>query len=1211
MKFKFKWTIAFLSCLGLVSCGAGENQDPSINTPPIEIPGDNDDDHNNDNFKIDENGNLIVNGVNTKIKLSEKNLAISNVYEEELDGTKYTCIVLSDGTTLKVPMGVDGKDGNTPYIQDNYRYIDGKNTGVPTTNGIELRVNGDNIEWKTSDSDSWSVLISLDLLKGQDGIDGNDGQDGEDGKTPYIGENGNWWIDGQDTGVKGSGNDGTNGNDGQDGENGKTPYIGENGNWWIGDQDTGVKASAKDGEDGESIYDLYVKYVGFEGSEEQFIQDLISGKLLYNDPGKIDYVPEINVRVTAGEKINLPTEILVYYTSGINVFEPVSWAVNDLNTDFLGYKVIKGFVDGYNSPVTCNLRVVNYSSTDMYIDGYINGILENDVVDVTLVGSNYVYTTSPSYNGYYKFDNLAEGNYTIKVDVNNYDAVLPQTATIETVGKDESKIYKNVSHNNFYLSSIREKDTYYYIWRLDDNAVSYETSASINEKINVEFLDENDAEISDDGSATLLREKYNVVLDNSQSKWTPEISSRFLQLYSTFPDSVTSDLKSVWKLTSNELLNDIEITKNDEYYEVTVSKSAIANMTPRAASIDGIQGEYFSNRFYAALLRFVTDNGNNAEKCETILTTNFLTSFNVPDYEELTSSTTQETAACFQEFLPEEKIQIITMFEEMPKGMHKMKELKYLVRRKSGTKNPIYPEAAAVTWTLATEPYIEFMDSTFDFSTGYYDTKRLIIHEKSHMFYEYYFSDELKANWIEIGGWYEDPNDPDGWSTTKQTEFVSAYAHQHNPDEDMAESMATYIINPDLLRSRSINKYNFIRNYIMQGDIYLTSIREDLTFEVYNISPDYIYPGKINSIVVKITGNEFEDKLVDISMTLLGEDETYGAENFWFRLLPSDINVNQFYDFSGSKVDSSGLSLRGNMYFSKYSYSGYYLTDQITLKDKVGNERYSGINDFSMKVFIKNPLEDLECPVYHKGTLSMEVTSTNNAERPGEQLLTIRGKVTDNVGIKRILVRLLCLGTDKASIDVDASVLQDENNYFTTEIIIPSFYSTGTYEIQMISIDDIATNNSRYNINYDEFKDENRSIYIETPNPDNEKPVLDVNNIKVEARPSNPTTPNGETFVNITITISDNLSGVRIGYLKLIDPQGLLHSDWIYFEGVNHGGTYSPFEDNTIPRTFTIKRTLPAGSAPGIWGIYEISLTDFAENSVVYNFAEIVHFEVK
>lgn len=36
---------------------------------------------------------------------------------------------------------------------------------------------------------------------GVDGTDGLDGEDGEDGNTPYIGSNGNWWINGQDTGV--------------------------------------------------------------------------------------------------------------------------------------------------------------------------------------------------------------------------------------------------------------------------------------------------------------------------------------------------------------------------------------------------------------------------------------------------------------------------------------------------------------------------------------------------------------------------------------------------------------------------------------------------------------------------------------------------------------------------------------------------------------------------------------------------------------------------------------------------------------------------------------------------------------------------------------------------------------------------------------------------------------------------------------------------
>ena len=76
----------------------------------------------------------------------------------------------------------------------------------------------------------------------------------------------------------------------------------------------------------------------------------------------------------------------------------------------------------------------------------------------------------------------------------------------------------------------------------------------------------------------------------------------------------------------------------------------------------------------------------------------------------------------------------------------------------------------------------------------------------------YLFDEQLKQDWIELGGWFENPNDKDGWSTTKQVEFVSAYAHGVNPNEDMAESISYYIVNPDKLRSRSPAKYEFIQN---------------------------------------------------------------------------------------------------------------------------------------------------------------------------------------------------------------------------------------------------------------------------------------------------------------------------------------------------------------------------------------------------------------
>ena len=123
-----------------------------------------------------------------------------------------------------------------------------------------------------------ALQAQLDNLKGQvgpqgpagpqgpQGIQGEKGEKGDKGDTPYIGENGNWWIDTTDTGIAAKGKDGKDGVDGKDGKDGvdgkdgkdgvdgkdgkdgvdgkdgETPSIGENGNWWIGDKDTGYKA---------------------------------------------------------------------------------------------------------------------------------------------------------------------------------------------------------------------------------------------------------------------------------------------------------------------------------------------------------------------------------------------------------------------------------------------------------------------------------------------------------------------------------------------------------------------------------------------------------------------------------------------------------------------------------------------------------------------------------------------------------------------------------------------------------------------------------------------------------------------------------------------------------------------------------------------------------------------------------------------------------
>lgn len=102
------------------------------------------------------------------------------------------------------------------------------------------------------------------------------------GDTPYIGDNGNWWVGDTDTQVQAQGNQGEDGHtpyidsntgtwwiNGEDtgytaiGTNGITPHIGNNDNWWIGATDTGYPAT---GPQGESGIDGDTPHIGSNGN---------------------------------------------------------------------------------------------------------------------------------------------------------------------------------------------------------------------------------------------------------------------------------------------------------------------------------------------------------------------------------------------------------------------------------------------------------------------------------------------------------------------------------------------------------------------------------------------------------------------------------------------------------------------------------------------------------------------------------------------------------------------------------------------------------------------------------------------------------------------------------------------------------------------------------------------------------------------------------
>ena len=117
-----------------------------------------------------------------------------------------------------------------------------------------------------------------------------------------------------------------------------------------------------------------------------------------------------------------------------------------------------------------------------------------------------------------------------------------------------------------------------------------------------------------------------------------------------------------------------------------------------------------------------------------------------------------------------------------------------------------------------------------------------------------------------------------------------------------------------------------------------------------------------------------------------------------------------------------------------------------------------------------------------------------------------------------------------------------------------------------------------------------------------------MNQIAIQAEPTNPEAPNGETKVDISFRVKDNISGYRSTEMYLRDPNGVMH----YFRHYDSDYYKVYFtRDPAVYETYYQTVILPVGSIPGTWGLAEMNVFDKAYNILRANFTEIIRFEVQ
>lgn len=189
---------------------------------------------------------------------------------------------------------------------------------TPITNGVKVTLSNGK---------------SFDVTNGKDGNDGKDGAPGKDGSVVTIGANGNWFIDGKDTGFASKGDKGDKGDPGKDGKDGAP---GKDGN------DGAPGAPGKDGVDGKDAlqiwyqpctdksdanYGKWVKYTYDPASKETTsevtnidvfpegtitaVYDEESGKITFhNVEGAKDGVVEISLLTTVKSLALIPEALM-------------------------------------------------------------------------------------------------------------------------------------------------------------------------------------------------------------------------------------------------------------------------------------------------------------------------------------------------------------------------------------------------------------------------------------------------------------------------------------------------------------------------------------------------------------------------------------------------------------------------------------------------------------------------------------------------------------------------------------------------------------------------------------------------------------------------------------------------------------------------------------------------------------------------------------
>ena len=444
-----------------------------------------------------------------------------------------------------------------------------------------------------------------------------------------------------------------------------------------------------------------------------------------------------------------------------------------------------------------------------------------------------------------------------------------------------------------------------------------------------------------------LRDHYGIVLSNEQLYWNDgktRILARAL-------DSIgyVSMGKTRFLIENRRYKCGIDVYFDKGVKYVSLSVDVFKYPSKRVSYRRDGRKALFSKKLEKALLCLLTDFGENKKRVDAFLQNRFSIYLGTRNHLSLTG----EKATAYKSFTPRERMILLHTLMDLSLLMKgRPSWTLYLLRRENTFKDShLFHSSTARSHILSRHKgYIEFTDEAFTGPISH--SKTIFIHEIMHFFVENIWRRETLKEWANLGSWYRDRYDMDQWSTKEERAFVSPYAFEMNPTEDLVESLAHYVVFPSYFKFIAPHKYRFVQNNLMKKVQYLNKAPSSLSFLIDGPEQLDLFPERIKELKV-ISSSSYLGEMV-LGLHLQPEIGREHCESAYVMLKMYNQNrIPLYVRFLSNKNRSCYLITRFKLpkpAHPKDPKEKEWILDSMQVYNHLGEVRFQSGNDFYFKI---------------------------------------------------------------------------------------------------------------------------------------------------------------------------------------------------------------------------------------------------------------------